>query len=224
MARTTSNKKRTKLNVTTPVGVFAFPYIDRPCTKFAGKDNPDGEFKVDVVIDPDDPGLAPLEKKLQELASIRKKEIGLDESTKVALPIKPHMDSNKSETGKLVIRCRTNACLRFDGEPPIRRKVTVLDSGANVVAPAPAIGPGTEGRVLAIATANYFEPDDTLFVKLAPDAVQIAKLIERGQFSKERYAVGWIDGDFDGAATPVMVPGAESDEAPLPDTTSDRRF
>jgi len=179
-----ATKRSTQIRVKTPLGVFAWPFLDRPSKKFAGKDNPEGDYKVDVVVEPGD--IKALKRQLEELVEVRLKEEGLDPSTKVHYPFVDHLDENKQPTGKTAIRCKQAAAYYPEGEPPVPHKIAFMDARGQRTE-RQKVGAGTRGVVFCRATANYVMKDDTVYVRLRPEGVQVVDLVEFGGFNQGAY-------------------------------------
>lgn len=186
------NKTKTK-NPTqkflTPVGTFAYPWIDKPSTNF----DPDGVYQADVVLPPGG-ALDKFRAELEEFGARAAVELGHEGEADI--PIKPHKakdpDGNKVETGDFAIRTKLKAVTRRPDAPPIERRPKVVDAKTKPIVPVPKIGGGTKGRIAGQARASVVKGQ--LYVTLYMDVVQIVELVQFGDRDPAEFGMGEIEG------------------------------
>lgn len=174
--------------VLTPWGVAQWPYLNAPQRVH----DPDGTYKVDVVLDPC-PELDALRAQLEELAAAHRTEFKVKPGTLHEIPIKEHEDKEGNKTGKFVIRTKLAAVVERDGDK-IEQRPTVVDGKKNPIVPAPRVGAGTVLRVACDAISRVVK--NVLYVTLNLRVVQIKTLVEwSGSDSPESYGMDEVPGE-----------------------------
>lgn len=112
--------KQKRIRLVTPAGIARFPYLTQPDTKF----NSDGEYKVNLLLDPSEPDVQELLEKLDELTAeaVEKAKEELIEKAKTkkagekaAAAVETHEpyrnaeDEDGEETGQIELRFKSKA-------------------------------------------------------------------------------------------------------------------
>ena len=176
--------QRDTVKFTTPRGVWAYPKLHKPDTRY----KPEGVYEVKNIIDPKGKFLinngkdtATLEEiyelldgllertmkkeraRLSEIAKgsdkkkAKKAQSALDGLTKRDAVFKAHEDDDGNETDKLEIKATMKASGEKADGTVWTRKPDIFDAGGNPLKKVPAIFGGTEGKV-AVEAAGYYVP------------------------------------------------------------------
>lgn len=180
--------------VVTPIGVARYPWLSKPDTKF----DADGVFKVDLLIE-DVAKIAGLQKQIEE-AIDQSVAQAKEENPKVArqikrgdAPIIEDTDEDGNPTGKLILRCKTKAVRKRDGEST--PKVVPIFDAAGKRTKAEVWG-GSKLR-LRIAIKPYFVAGTKIAgVSLDLREVQVIELVQGGSAQPKGFDAvegGWTE-------------------------------
>lgn len=192
------NKKRPQF--TSPRGVFRFPKLTEPDTKFKAE----GEYSVNLIVD----GSLPEVKKLMALCDKEAAASLEDAKAKAKNPAEakkwetkylPYKEVEDEETGEptgevsFKFTMKASGLRKKDGKP-WSRKPTLFDARGKRITDSINIGGGTEGKI-SFEIIPY-APTTTVgaSVKLALEAVQIIDLKSWGEKSADQYGFGAEDG------------------------------
>lgn len=171
---------------TTPKGVFKYPRLNEPDTKF--KDA--GEYSVKVIFTPDE--LEGLMAKLQELqdeavAAGKEEWEALPKASQKKNPFKVNdlvaddYDADDQETGNVVMSFKLLASgVNKKTNKAWSRKPVIFDAKRAVIAKPPSIWGGTVGRV-CFTVSPYFTATAGAGLSLRISSVQILDLVSGGQ-------------------------------------------
>lgn len=177
-------------------GVFIFPRLNKPDTKF----KTDGEYSVKVKIGSE--GGEALKEKLQPIAEkafeeakakikesleglkgaklVKAKE-SLEKLALNALPVQPEYDDDGNETGNYIVIAKMPAVKKDkDTGKTTKRRPDIVDSKGKVLENVPLIYGGTEGVVKAFIMPYFNAATATAGASLRLNAVQIIKLVSSG--------------------------------------------
>lgn len=195
-------------------GTAKFPWLNRPDTKF----NLEGDFKVDVVLTPDE--AQPLIDRLEAMQAEALKEAQAKKKGKrvkqADLPIQPELDEDGEETGNFVLRTKMKASgVSKKTGKPWSRKLPLFDAQGtptNV-----RVGGGSE-IIVAFEPSAYDSSSVGVGVTLRMEAVQVITLREGGGASSSSFGFGSVEGGFvasdeDNAGEPdTEAPQAEDED------------
>lgn len=156
----------------TPKGTARYPHIETPDTAFN-----QNAYKVDIVLDPEDPETVELMKALDakveaSLEEAKKKTKGAAKNKLQARPAyESEYDDNGDETGRIIIKCKQNA--EIQGEPV---DIKVVDAKKNDVQGV-RIGAGSTIRVGFSCRSYCFQGMAGITRDLR--AVQLLNLVEK---------------------------------------------
>jgi hypothetical protein len=218
-----SESTRKKIKLITPRGVFQFPKLNKPDTKFKAE----GQYTVKSRIAADAEGwlvgksllsASEITEALTELRDefhaevvqkIKAKEIGPKwnpkereaklAALKVADIFTPETDAAGEETGNILFHAKMIASgVSKKDQKKWTRSPLIFDAKRKKMSPVPAIFGGTEGKVAAEAMA-YFAPGTkeappVVGVTFYLEAVQILKLVKAGDKSADSFGFGEEEG------------------------------
>jgi hypothetical protein len=171
---------------TTPKGVFKYPRLNEPDTKF--KDG--GEYSVKVIFTPDE--LDSLLKELQPLQdeAVEAGKAAWDELPKASQKKSPFKvndlvaddyDADDEETGNVVMSFKLLASgTNKKTSKEWSRKPVIFDAKRAIMAKPPSIWGGTVGRV-CFTVSPYFTATAGAGLSLRISSVQILDLVSGGQ-------------------------------------------
>jgi hypothetical protein len=192
-----ADTKRT--TYTTPKGVFVFPRLTEPDTKFKAE----GEYSVKVLLDPDEPAVGKLISLITNEAAACLKAAKENEKVPAKrakwetkyLPVEQEQDPETGEpTGYVLLKFTTRASgVSKKTGKPWERKVPMFDAKGKPIEPA-AVWGGTVGKV-AFTINPYSQTIQTgASVSLGLNAVQILDLVTGSGGSAKGYGFGEEDG------------------------------
>jgi len=173
-----------------PAGIALFPYLTRPDTEY----QPEGEYKVDIVLDPADDGVQDFVDGLIEKNERAAQEVLQDQPAakrKKAVthcPITPEEDRESGEeTGRYVLRVKMKAKVKPKDGDEFEQRPKLFDAKGNKIDPE-KIRPWTGTKLkAAFELVPYFNAATSQCgLTLRLKAVQILELVE-GEGSAESY-------------------------------------
>lgn len=212
-------KRSNYIKMVSPKGVFVFPKLNEPDTKF----NAAGEYSVKLSLRAEDPAtqafiakLAPIHENSIKAAEVAFKALKPEARKKLGSVsvndfFVTKLDENEQPTGLVEFNFKM-AAKKADGSP---RRPQILDASLNLLKTPPQIWGGTAGRVaFAVNEDGYFIPGSgAAGIKFYLDSVQIIDLRTGGGvpsgFAKE-------DG-FDGS----LIEASEDQSTSATDDSAD---
>lgn len=210
-----------KRKAMTAKGVFQWPHLISPDTRYAGDNIPD--YTVSVVFDPDAAGVQDF---LDQLRSFDDEgyAAALRETSKKKLPrrkcIHEQLDSEQEPTGNLFVKTKTKSAFKDRRTGAlIERQVSLFNAeGANVTGSSnySQIWSGTTGKVKI--TMDYNKAPNGYGVTCYIDAVQIIDLRSGGgkdasDFGFEAEAGTCTPPEFE--AIPDTIQSGDDDQIPF---------
>lgn len=185
---------------TSPKGVFKFPKLTEPDTKFKAE----GEYSVKLVVSLSAPGVGELLDKLDDaaaesLANAKANAKNKAEEKKWETKYLPYTRLEDEETGEETGEVELKFTMKATGVSkktgkPWSRKPALFDAKGNPIKGEVAVGGGTVGKI------SYqiipYAPTTTVgaSVKLALEAAQIIELRSFGEQSASSYGFGAEEG------------------------------
>jgi len=183
-----TNKKPKRVVYTTLPGIAIFPYLTKPDTKFKA----DGEFRVELKLDPADVAkFTPIID--EEIRKFREEDLGkcdvktrkLREKYVLQSPIVELTDEEGEATGEFKAKFKKNAIYRPKDKDPIHRTVPICDAKGKIINAPPAIYGGSVLRV-AFAIGGYFVPSAKCYgATLYIEGVKLLELKTGGSFNSD---------------------------------------
>jgi len=203
--------KNTYPTITSPRGVFVYPHLTEPDTKFV---KPDGEYHMKLALEA---GLDTTKKFVNELTRLLEEYIAGDthELTKAKLKkagtsdfFEEECDDEGEDTGRLLFKFKLKAKIvtktkSWDQAPRL------FDSKAQPIVGDINIWTGSEGKVNVEIFPYYMESTKQFGLSLRCKGVQILKLVE-GSGGPDAEAMGF--GEEDDGYIPVVEDGGEGFE------------
>lgn len=202
--------KRPKIEtITTPRGVFQYPHLTKPDTKFAKPENPKGDYKASIICDaPKSAGLiAKIDKAAQEKFDAVKAELTpkakSDPKAKKALsqlriyvPYEAQLDPKTGEeNGKVKFATKVNAEGRNKDGDTWDNKPALFDASGTPIEKNPY--GGSEGKLSIQIIPFYNAATGDAGVTLRLKAAQVLKMVAAGQKSASQYGFENEDEDDD---------------------------
>ena len=229
-----TDKKAKPFKTTTPKGVFKFPKLIEP--DYGSKDypDPDGSYKVTLVLSQED--AQALIKKLQpefdkaieagreafaKLPVANRKKLG---DLKVADFYTEVYDKETEEpTGEIEFKFKAKASGTTKEGKAWKRDLAIFDAKGVPVTKLKSIWGGTIGKVSFSATPYFVAGQGTAGLSLRLEAVQIIKLSQGGNRSASDYGFGAEEDGFDSTEDSYGFTD-ESSEAETSATPDDEDF
>lgn len=212
---------------TTPTGVFKFPRLNEPDTKF----KPEGEYTVKLVLSLEN--AQPLIDTLQPLFD---QAVAAGEAVYKALPVKTRKqtefkttpffspiydEQTEEETGDIefTFKMKASGTNKKTGKPWSRKPV-IFDAKGTPLTKAPAIWGGTVGKVSFSVPSMFDDTDAPGFYTTAAgaglsmrlEAVQIIDLVSGAQRNAAGYGFGEEEGFSASDMTDEDEPAASDDD------------
>ena len=167
-------------HVTTPRGVFVFPHLVEPDTKFV---KPDGEYHTKFALPAGDEStnefISGLERLMEEYIDENPDELSAAKLKKAGRAdlFDEELDDEGEETGRLIFKFKLKAKVvtktkSWDQSPRL------FDSQAQPITGTPNIWTGSEGKVNVEVFPYYMETTKQFGLSLRCVGVQILKLVE----------------------------------------------
>lgn len=193
-------KRAPDVEFTSPIGIFAFPSLDEPSYGSDDYPDPDGSYKVNLVLDRADPAtqdfldkiephykeaLAAADEGFKQLSvGVRKK---LEKVTVNPLFTTIYDPETEKETGEIEFRVKMKASGTYKKGPKEgkkwERKPTIYDADLNRMPNVPPIWGGTKGRVRMSLSPYFIGGSGLGGLKLQLVACQIIDLVQGGERS-----------------------------------------
>lgn len=168
--------KQKRERITTPVGVFVYPKLNKPDTKF----NADGVYSVKVRYTAGE--AAPLLAQLQSLADAAYVESCKSEKKaklkRADLPIAVEVDKDGNETGNYLLNAKLKAKFTARDGSVIEMRPIVYDAHRNIC--TKEVWGGSTGK-LSLEVVPYFTATVGAGISLRLKAVQVISLVAAGQ-------------------------------------------
>ena len=207
--------KKTYTRLTTPRGVFIYPHITEPDTKFV---KPDGEYHTKFALVADDPAT-------QEFVNKLEAELGayIDSNPDNLPPAKlkkagtaaiydEELDAEGNETGRLIFKFKLKAMVKTkDKQWP--QQPRLFDAKAQPIEGDVKVWTGSEGKVNVEVFPYFMETTKQFGLSLRLKGAQILKLVSGGGASADDMGFGEEDGyvsETSGAAN-GFTPEADDD-------------
>lgn len=200
-------EKQKRVVITTPAGEIKFSHIHKPNMKFAK--NGIGEFQIDVLIDPDAPGMPELMANIQKTAEAtfangkkealakakNPKEKAAINEWKLYVPFSEDYDKDGAPTGKILLKAKNAAEGKKKNGETFQRRIAVFDAKGKPITTPIKIGRGSTVKV-AVSPNPFIAPGvKNAGVSLWFEAVQVINLVEwAGGQDASQYGFGQEDG------------------------------
>lgn len=205
---TTKPAKRVRL--TSPAGEVIWAFVDKPSTKFATADKPDGTFSIEILLtkeqaDAMQAQLMPLAIKARDEALIKadtgklKKAI---EACDIITGVTEQIDSDGNPTGMYVLKAKRDASYTLKDGTKVHVTIPIFDAAA----PKPNMLNGIrigKGSIVKVAfEVNPFgamPASKVAGVSLRLSAVQVIKHVPPGIRDASAFGFGAEEGGFTAA-------------------------
>ena len=178
--------------ITTPRGVFIFPHLTAPDTKFV---KPDGEYHTKFALPADDAATTKLQ---AELTRLMEEYIEANENELKPAVIKKalradlwedELDDEGEETGRVIFKFKLKAKVETKTKS-WEQKPRLFDSAAQPIQGEPNIWTGSEGKVNVEVFPYFMQSSKTFGLSLRCVGAQILKLVE-GSGGPDASAMGF---------------------------------
>lgn len=193
-------KRQARPKFVSPQGVFSFPKLTEPDTKY--KD--EGEYSVNLILDKNSPEakklIAQCDKAAAEsLANAKAKAKNAAEAKRWETKYLPYSDVEDIETGEPTGEIKVKFTMRASGVSKQTgkswtRKPALFDAKGKPITGDVKIGGGTIGKISYEIIPYSPTTQVGASVKLALEAVQIIELREWGERSADSYGFGQEEG------------------------------
>jgi len=165
-------------NVTSPRGNALWAKLDTPDREYNAK----GQFSVDLVVDPQAPGVPEFQAKLEALRDTAMEQANegkpKPKQFKPRPVFKDEYTKDGDETGNIVFKFKMN---NVDDRRPGQNKVKLVGPKASAgEIPMVAIGNGSLIRCVAFANPYAMASDKTVGISLILEKVQLLDLVPMG--------------------------------------------
>lgn len=211
-------KKPKFTRVVTPEGIAKFPWITKADTQF----NAEGEYKVDLLLDPDDEDTKGLVKAIDDAIEAHvaelKKAKKMKKNTKVNYPYKEDTDEDDNETGLIAFTFKQKKVIKPKNGEPFSVTIPIVDSkGKKIQSPPPIYG-GSRIAVSADLVPYPFGENAKVGSIGAGVTMRLVavQLIEPAEYEKD-YGFGTHDDGYvadDAPAAESDDPGPGDEDAP----------
>lgn len=209
------SSKKTYTRMTTPRGVFIYPHITEPDTKFV---KPDGEYHTKFALVADEAAtqgfVEQLEAELQKYIDENPDNLTpakLKKATRADL-FDEELDDEGNETGRLIFKFKLKAMVvtKTKSWPQSPR---LFDAAAQPIEGDVKVWTGSEGKVSVELFPYYMESTKQFGLSMRLKGAQILKLVSGGGASADDMGFGAEDGyvsETSGAAN-GFAPEADDD-------------
>jgi hypothetical protein len=212
--------KTKSLQRTTPIGVAVWPRLNTPDTEF----NQDGEFKVDLRLDPTEEGVGAFLADLTKYADDAYAEICNEKGKKLKrsdFPWKNETDKDTGEpTGMVLLRTKMRHRVHPKNGDSFEQRPTLFDSKGTLMDVSTIIGGGSKIRV-SLDVVPYYTAQIGAGVTCRLKAVQVIELsqyVRGGNASAHGFDA--VDGGYSEPEAPSM-PTDVAETVPPASTDSD---
>ena len=158
-----------KSTITTPVGVAKYPHLNKPDKKYATKEKPHGEYKVDLEMPSEDASefISKIDELFSEFLADKKRELKKD-------TLKMHAAPWEENDGVTKLKLRVKAMGQTKDGELFSRQPKLFSASNQIV--TENVGGGSK---LKVAVVPYFWYTASLGagITLQPKAVQILDLV-----------------------------------------------
>jgi hypothetical protein len=171
--------------IVTPPGVVKFAHVGKPNTRF----NPDGEYSVDLILDPNNSEDKALIDRLQAASEKSKADAIAEEPNaakkkllekfNVRVPFQPETDKEGNETGMVVLKAKNKAKVTPKGKPAFDVTIKAFDAKQKELTDK-NIGRGSKVRVAALAVPYVMPSTKEAGITLRLTAVQVLDFVPIG--------------------------------------------
>lgn len=194
--------------VGTPRGVFIYPHLTEPDTKFV---KPDGEYHTKFALVADDADTQAFTAQLEQILADYIDE-NPDELTPAQLKkagradlFEEEIDDEGNETGRLIFKFKLKAKVKTKTKE-WSQSPRLFDANAQPITGDINIWTGSEGKVNVEVFPYYMATTKSFGLSLRVIAAQILKLVEGGGASADDFGFGQED---DGYVTPASADNFE---------------
>lgn len=198
-----SNERKKRIRLTSPKGIAKFPWLTTPNTRF----NPDGEYSVNLILDPNDEDVQNFLRRLDELADeafeaakddlVSRKRAAQAKKVIRVEPYRMEVDQNDEETGMVEVKAKMKAKVETRDGRVLEFSPRLFDAQGKPIDPKSVSIYG--GSVIRVnVTANpYFVPATRMAgISLQLNAVQIIELVSGGSGDASSFGFDVVDGGF----------------------------
>jgi len=222
------HEKQQIIRITTPAGRASYPWLIQPDTKF----NPEGVFKVSLIMDKADPAVEALLEQIETLAqeafdsakahlSDKKPknwQIALKKLEKFE-PFEDEYDDEGNETGNVIVSFKQAATIKDKSGNAKPYVIRFFDSKGKTIDKPTSLYGGSVLKINSQVASFYAGGLNKAGVTLRIAAVQIIKLVTSsgGGGSASDYGFGSEEGGFKAEDCPFdnshagEIPGGSSD-------------
>ena len=200
--------KKQYTRLTTPRGVFIYPHITEPDTKFV---KPDGEYHTKFALPADDEATQAFIGQLKAELDAYIKENSSPKTKKATAAdlYDEELDDEGNETGRLIFKFKLKAVVKTKDRswPQAPR---LFDAKAQPIDGDVTVWTGSEGKVNCEVFPYFMETTKQFGLSLRLKGVQILKLVSGGGASADSMGFGEEDGFVaeNSAASNGFTPGA----------------
>lgn len=159
-----------KKRYVTPVGVANYPRLNEPDTKF----NPDGEYKVNLEFDPEDPKVKSFIEKLEAIQQEAFDEFQKDSKRKLGLADV----YEETDDGMYSIKFKQKAKIKMKDGKIIDVNIPIFDAKGVPMKDAPIIGKDSKIKISFTIMPYCLQTTKQVGLSLRPVAVQVIDLHE----------------------------------------------
>lgn len=205
--------KRNYERMTTPRGVFIYPRLTEPDTKFV---KPDGEYHTKFAIDADDANdmvsrlneimesfideeLPKIQERVNDAKPNKKKKaqrkLEKAEERETADLYEEELDDEGEDTGRLVFKFKLKAVIKTD-KKSWKQKPRLFDAHAQPIEGEISLWTGSEGKCSLEIFPYYMEKENSWGLSLRLKGAQILKLVSGSGASAEDMGFGTEDDGY----------------------------
>lgn len=197
-----------RVRMVTPIGIAQYPYLTSPDTKF----NPDGEYRVNLILDPSDPGVQEFLEKLEELAeeaveaereklrsAAKNPKLGEKAASQVQPqePYSEELDSEGEPTGRFIVKFKSKAKVKRKDGSEFSIAPKLFDAQGKPWNLEETVMGGARIRVNFTPRGYYVAGTKAAGISLQLNAVQIIENSNGGDASFFGFAAVETKGDED---------------------------
>jgi len=192
---TETTKKPRLETAVSPRGVFNFPWLNKPDTKF----NKEGVYTTGLLVNAgaaapfiakiDAAIQAKLDSQVAEMVAKGGKAIADSKKVTTHAPYQPEYDKEGNETGRIKFTAKVNAEGSNDKGDVWSNKPAIFDAAGTPT--TVAIFGGSEGKVSVQLVPYYSAKDNQVGITLRLKAAQVLKLVSRNSDSAEGFGFGF---------------------------------
>jgi len=168
-----------------------YPFLKKPDTRW----NDDGEYRVSLVFDQNDPFINKVEKAARREFELTKANMKPTQAKKLKFvsPVKEEEDEDGEPTGNVKLNFKSKAIFR-DGDNVQHVKIKVFDARGKLIENLPNIGNGSKVSVAFKPVGVIVKGE--FYLSLWMNAVQLVELIEYNMDGSS-YGFGKEEGGFE---------------------------